>query len=221
MSQDTAISYEIKVKIVKEYVEPAYLYDISSMIKGKRCWKTVGQIFETFSKIFIAISGILSFSSGYFGDPILGLVSGSITTISLAMLQFSSFSYNQNKKQSAELNLLLQKINVDTIPIIERSSNSKLFIKPVTSPASKDNKPCINVNPSSREGSNNITIEKKNEISEIKTQLNKLSNDLIEITNMLKKNDMLNEIGTPSQDEIEEEKLFNIPKRRTNSPVNY
>jgi hypothetical protein len=221
MAKKFKVSDEVKLQIVNDIVEPSYIEEIRNSITARKCWKKTGQIFETLSKVLVAVSGILSFSSGYFGDPILGLVSGSITTISLAMLQFSSFSYNQNKKQSAELNLLLQKINVDTIPIIERSSNSKLFIKPVTSPASKDNKPCINVNPSSREGSNNITIEKKNEISEIKTQLNKLSNDLIEITNMLKKNDMLNEIGTPSQDEIEEEKLFNIPKRRTNSPVNY
>lgn len=220
MAKKFKVSDEVKLQIVNDIVEPSYIEEIRHSITARKCWKKTGQIFETLSKVLVAVSGILSFSSGYFGDPILGLVSGSITTISLAMLQFSSFSYNQNKKQSAELNLLLQKINVDTIPIIERSSNSKLFIKPVTSPASKDNKPCINVNPSSREGSNNITIE-KNEISEIKTQLNKLAKDLIEITNMLKKNEMLNEIGTPSQDETEEEKLFNVPKRRTNSPVNY
>lgn len=220
MAKKFKVSDEVKLQIVNDIVEPSYIEEIRHSITARKCWKKTGQIFETLSKVLVAVSGILSFSSGYFGDPILGLVSGSITTISLAMLQFSSFSYNQNKKQSAELNLLLQKINVDTIPIIERSSNSKLFIKPVTSPASKDNKPCININPSSREGSNNIIIE-KNEISEIKNQLEKLSKDLIEITNILKRNDMLNEIGTPSQDEIEEGKLFNIPKRRTNSPVNY
>lgn len=220
MAKKFKVSDEVKLQIVNDIVEPSYIEEIRHSITARKCWKKTGQIFETLSKVLVAVSGILSFSSGYFGDPILGLVSGSITTISLAMLQFSSFSYNQNKKQSAELNLLLQKINVDTMPIIERSSNSKLFIKPVTSPASKDNKPCINVNPSSREGSNNIIIE-KNEISEIKNQLEKLSKDLIEITNILKRNDMLNEIGTPSQDEIEEGKLFNIPKRRTNSPVNY
>lgn len=220
MSKKFKVSDEVKLQIVNDIVEPSYIEEIRHSITARKCWKKTGQIFETLSKVLVAVSGILSFSSGYFGDPILGLVSGSITTISLAMLQFSSFSYNQNKKQSAELNLLLQKINVDTMPIIERSSNSKLFIKPITSPTSKDNKPCINANPSSREGSNNIRIE-KNEISEIKIQLDKLSKELIEITNMLKRNEMLNEIGTPSQEDIEEGKLFNIPKRRTNSPVNY
>jgi len=151
--------------------------------------------------VFVAISGILSFSSGYFEDPILSLLAGSISTISLAMLQFSSFSYIQNKKQSVELNLLLQKINVDTVPIIERNLESNLSINPDISPVSKDNKPCINVN-TSRESSNNITVE-KNEISEIKTQLDKLSKDLLDITNVLKRNDILNEIGTQSQEDIE------------------
>jgi hypothetical protein len=121
MSQDTAISYEIKVKIVKEYVEPAYLYDIKSMIKGKRCWKMVGQIFETFSKIFIAISGILSFSSGYYNDKTLSFLAGSVSTISLAMLQFSAFSFKENKKLSDELNIILKKLGIDTIPVLDRN----------------------------------------------------------------------------------------------------
>jgi len=211
------VSDEVKLQIVNDIVEPSYVEEIRHSITARKCWKKTGQIFETVSKVLVAVSGILSFSSGYFGDPILGLVSGSITTISLAMLQFSSFSYNQNKKQSAELNMLLQKINVDTIPIIERNSDSKLFSKPVVSPTSKDNKPCVNI--PSREGSNNVIVE-KNEISEIKNQLDKLSKELIEITNILKKNDLINEIGTP-QEELEEGKIFNIPKRRANSPLNY
>lgn len=202
MSKKFKVSDEVKLKIVNDIVEPSYIEEIRNSISARKCWKRTGQIFETLSKMFVAVSGILSFSSGYFEDPILGLVAGSISTISLAMLQFSSFSYIQNKKQSVELNLLLQKINVDTIPIIERNLESKLSISPDISPASKDNKPCINPNTSSRESSNNIRVE-KNEISEIKTQLDKLSKDLLDITNVLKKNDILNEIGTSTQEDID------------------
>ena len=91
------------------------------MIKGKRCWKTIGQIFETLSKILVAASGILSFASGYYKNDTLSFLAGSISTISLAMLQFSSFCFKENKKQSDELNILLKKLGIDTIPVFDRN----------------------------------------------------------------------------------------------------
>ena len=70
------ISDEIKIKIVHELIEPFYVNDIKSIIKNKKCWKLSGQVFETVSKILVAIGGIVSFSSGYFNDPILSFFAG-------------------------------------------------------------------------------------------------------------------------------------------------
>ena len=119
--QDTSVSIDIKNKILKEHIEPAYIHDIKSMIYGKRGWKLCGQFFETLSKIFVAIGCILSFSSGYYQDKVLSFIAGSVSTISLAMLQFSSFSFKENKKQSQELNILLNKVGLDTIPVFDRN----------------------------------------------------------------------------------------------------
>lgn len=138
MDESFKISDEIKIKIVHELIEPFYLDDIQSIIKNKKCWKTSGQIFETVSKILVAIGGIVSFSSGYFNDPILSFLAGSISTLSLATLQFSSFAYMENKKQSQDLNTLLRKLNIDIVPILERrfeSENSK--VAPVLVPRVK------------------------------------------------------------------------------------
>lgn len=114
----------VKIKIVHELIEPFYLDDIESMIRGKKYWKLSGQIFETVSKVLVAIGGIMSFSSGYFDDPILSFLAGSISTLSLATLQFSSFAYVENKKQGQDLNVLLKKLNLDVIPILERRTDS-------------------------------------------------------------------------------------------------
>jgi hypothetical protein len=111
------ISDDIKIKIVDELIEPYYIEDIDYIIKSKKCWKISGQIFETTSKVLVAIGSILSFSTAYFDEPLLSFFAGSISTLSLAMLQFSSFSYNENKKQGKELNVLLEKLNLDTVPI--------------------------------------------------------------------------------------------------------
>jgi hypothetical protein len=114
----------VKIKIVHELIEPFYLDDIKSMIRGKKCWKLSGQVFETVSKILVAVGGIISFSSGYFNDPILSFLAGSISTLSLATLQFSSFAYMENKKQGQDLNVLLKKLNLDVIPVLERRTDS-------------------------------------------------------------------------------------------------
>ena len=114
----------IKIKIVHDLIEPFYVDDIKAMIRGKKYWKLSGQIFETVSKVLVAVGGIISFSSGYFNDPILSFLAGSISTLSLATLQFSSFAYMENKKQGQDLNVLLKKLNLDVIPVLERRTDS-------------------------------------------------------------------------------------------------
>jgi len=120
---DFRISNDIKIKIINEIIEPFYIHDISSKIRAKKCWKRTGQIFETSSKLLVAIGGIISFSSGYFQDPLLSFFAGAISTLSLATLQFSSFAYSENKKQGQELNILLKKLDLDTVPIVEQQVN--------------------------------------------------------------------------------------------------
>jgi len=121
MHSDLQIRDIVKTKIVQELIEPSYRDDIENMIKGKKCWKLSGQVFETISKILVAVGSIISFSSGYFNDPLLGFLAGSISTMSLATLQFSSFAYIENKKQGQDLNVLLKKLNLDVIPVLERN----------------------------------------------------------------------------------------------------
>ena len=126
---DKKVSECVKLQIVKELVEPMYINDIKTMIKGKKCWRLTGQVFETMSKSLVAIGGILSFSSGYYNYPTLGFIAGSISTVSLAMLQFSSFSYSENKKQSSELNIILEKLDIDTIPQLDRQTDMATYIQ--------------------------------------------------------------------------------------------
>jgi len=112
------VSEETK-KDIFIHVEDSYKKDIKEMILGKTCWRRTGITFETLSKILVAIGGVLSFSSGYFDSNILSFASGSISVISLALLQFSSFGFKQAKKKANDLNILLKKLDLDTIPVID------------------------------------------------------------------------------------------------------
>ena len=90
-------------KEIFEYIEQNYKDDIQEIIYGKKCWRRTGMSFETMSKITIAIGGVLSFSSGYFGSDVLSFISGSVSVISLALLQFSSFSFTAFRILNATL----------------------------------------------------------------------------------------------------------------------
>jgi hypothetical protein len=115
-----SVSSETRTIIFKD-IEQSYKDDVQETIKGRKCWRQVGLTFETMSKVTVAIGCVLSFSSGYFDSNILSFVSGSVSVISLALLQFGSFSFKQGKKRANDLNMLLSKLNLDTVPVFEES----------------------------------------------------------------------------------------------------
>jgi hypothetical protein len=112
------VSDETRNEIFKQ-VEQNYKDDVNEMIYGKKCWRQTGITFETISKITVAIGGVLSFSSGYFNSNVLSFISGSISVVSLALLQFGSFGFKQSKKRANDLNILLKKLDLDTVPVID------------------------------------------------------------------------------------------------------
>ena len=120
------ISDETRVYIIDNLVEPYYKNIIKNTIDGRLCWRKTGIAFETVSKIMVAFGSILSFSAGFYHDETLSFISGSISCLSLAFLQLSSFSYKENKKQSEELNILLKKLKLDTIPVFERQADTQM-----------------------------------------------------------------------------------------------
>ena len=117
------IKHATKEFIVDNLVEPYYKDMVQATISGKKWWRTLGITFETSSKIMVAIGGILGFSAGFYHDDTLSFVSGSVSCMSLALLQIASFSYKENKKQGDELNILLKKLNLDTVPLMPRSED--------------------------------------------------------------------------------------------------
>ena len=178
---DIKVSENIKVHIVKEFIEPMYINDVKNTIKGKKCWKLTGQIFETMSKILVAIGGIISFSSGYYSNPTLGFVAGSVSTVSLAMLQFSSFSYGENKKQSSELNILLTKLDIDTIPELNRD---------------------VDKNDDSKNINNDEINSLKKIIEELKDEQHNISSSLIPVSDISAKLDIASNDQKLSVDSI-------------------
>jgi len=121
-AENLKISDDTRVYIIDELIEPYYKNVVKNTLSARQCWRKTGIAFETISKIMVAFGSIISFSAGVYEDQTLSFVSGSISCLSLAFLQFSSFSYKENKKQSEELNVLLKTLGLETIPVLERSA---------------------------------------------------------------------------------------------------
>ena len=163
------VSDEVR-KEISNQIEECYKSDISEMIGSKKCWRRMGLSFETLSKITVAVGGVLSFSSGYFNSTILSFVSGSVSVMSLSLLQFGSFGFKQSKKQANDLNILLKKLDLETFPVLEDdpdsliNGNEKKTVDKVVDNA-------INVVVED----NNINCLKKRESHDV---INKLTDDL-------------------------------------------
>jgi hypothetical protein len=54
-SQPIGIRQKEIEKILIQIIEPAYYLDIDSIIKSRRRWRICGHVFETISKIMIAL----------------------------------------------------------------------------------------------------------------------------------------------------------------------
>jgi hypothetical protein len=118
------VSNLLKEEILKALVEPSYYTDVNETLKGRKCWRVSGHVFESMSKILLAISGVLSFAAGVYDDKILSFVAGTLSTVSLATFQFSLYSFKMHKKNSYELNQLLEKLDIDTLPVFGSSGKN-------------------------------------------------------------------------------------------------
>ena len=107
---------EFHDKIQMDIIQPNYIDEIESFLSGRKTWRKLGLTFETGSRLFMGIGTVLSFASGVYNNPTISFIAGSISTVSIVCIQFSSFCYHESKKSTEELNILLEKLKFDTIP---------------------------------------------------------------------------------------------------------
>ena len=170
------VSEEVKLKILKDLIEPSYYTDIKQMVVDKKCWKITSTVFETSSKILVACGSIVSFSSGYFGNPFLGFIAGSISTISLAFLQFAGYCSKESKRNSTDVNILLEKLGIDTVPVLEKLIQDDNYFKEKTPMPTSGNIMTPDFSP--------VIIPSTQMSSESTPEISKENNHIIELQNL-------------------------------------
>jgi hypothetical protein len=99
-------------------IQPNYVEEITSFLNGRSSWRKIGMILETCSKIMLGAGSVLSFASSVYTDQRMSFISGTLSTLSLVCLQFSSYSFHESKKSTEHLNVLLKSIEVMPLPEI-------------------------------------------------------------------------------------------------------
>lgn len=105
----TAVENEIITQDIKE--------EINTFLYLRRKWRNAGMCMETTSKIMVGATSILAFTVGVYPCNVyLGYWSGCIATVSLICLQFANYSFRESKVSTENLNVLLNKLNIQPLP---------------------------------------------------------------------------------------------------------
>ena len=109
-------SLTFKDHITLSIIQPNYIDEITTYIHGRTRWRSAGMVFETISKLLMGTGSVMSFASGVYLNPNFSFIAGSVSTLSVVCLQFSTFCFRESQKSTDDLNLVLQKLNLDTLP---------------------------------------------------------------------------------------------------------
>lgn len=109
-----------KDHITIDLIQPSYIHEITTFIHGRHRWRATGMAFETISKILMGGGSVLSFAAGVYQNNNFSFIAGSVSTLSVVCLQFSTFCYRESKKSTDELNVILKKLHLDTMPELDQ-----------------------------------------------------------------------------------------------------
>jgi hypothetical protein len=117
-----SIPNAFKEQIRVDIIQPDYVHEITSFINGRNDWRRVGIMFETASKVFLGIGSVLSFASGVYVNTSLSFAAGSVSTISLVLMQFSTYSFKESKRATEHLNIMLKNLELDVLPELPKNT---------------------------------------------------------------------------------------------------
>ncbi|XWV25557.1 hypothetical protein QJ856_gp0197 [Tupanvirus deep ocean] len=118
-------------KIRTELVEKTYFDDVKYNIKSKSRWKITGDVTEALSHILTGVAAVLAFAAGFFDYKELSFVAGCLGTISIVLLQFSSYATKESKERTQQVNRILDRLGIDEIAdiTIDSANGYALLVK--------------------------------------------------------------------------------------------
>ena len=80
-----------------------------------RCWRFTSNLTEICGNIFILITTLLAFATGYFENYILAFVAGGVSTAAIMCFKFSSYASKESSERIKKINKILVELNIRQI----------------------------------------------------------------------------------------------------------
>ena len=103
---------------IKEKIDKTYEKEINDNLNSWVCCRRAGHILEGVAQVFSVSATIMAFASGFYDNKMLSFISGCLGSMALAVQKTSAFTLKESKERTIALNILLKKINIDTLPEI-------------------------------------------------------------------------------------------------------
>ena len=107
---------------INNLINQNYYSDLKYNIGSKSRLKIISDWSDGLAQLLMGISVVLAFAAGYFDHYILSFIAGCMGTISMVVLKFSSYAMKESKERTDQVNLILRKLGIDTIPIVNTDS---------------------------------------------------------------------------------------------------
>jgi hypothetical protein len=103
--------------IVKEYVRPNILDDISDSFKWRNKWSKISSYTFACAELFVIASTILSFLAGNYEIKEISLAAGIVGIVIISLNRFGAFATTQSTKKTQQVNEILVSLGMkDVIP---------------------------------------------------------------------------------------------------------
>jgi hypothetical protein len=103
-------------------VAAMYRGEVQSMIKWRDVWKKFGDACEAVSKGLTGVGAVLAFASSAIETPktadILSFSAGTVGTLGLVLLAYSSYAIRESRQRTLEINHVLDTLGVTPLPDI-------------------------------------------------------------------------------------------------------
>lgn len=109
------IAEHTREDVAREFAEESRM-----LLRSRRRWKKTGDLCEAFSKGLAGVGTILAYAASAINTQpatdILAFTSGFVGTVGLTLFAYSSYSTQESRQRTQELNALLQSLGVTPMP---------------------------------------------------------------------------------------------------------
>lgn len=112
--------------IESDVIDPSVLKNIKDTSSASYFWRKIGNVCEALGKLFVGIQGILAFAASTYNMQTLSFISGAMSILAMALFTYSSYSMQESKERTTELNMLLTYKGITNVPNIAIDSAAGL-----------------------------------------------------------------------------------------------